>query len=538
MVFHIAKYISARNPFRRVGSWVVLCGFGVLMAGCHDFFSQKPTEIQSQMILRDLSKIETIPDANIVIPSIYRDPPKILRTSQGYKLFYFCRQQQVDVLEKLVTDQLAYRTSVNMAINQLIMECNTEEEAQIALEFLNQVDVAPIQVRIDCMVSELYADVTMDWETSIRIEDLFGTNITLTGKEIVDSTGAIIGTKPAFPGASLRDAGRNELGLKVGYSQLNGAEFSALIDLLVSRGYLKIMMNPTLEVVNGQQARIESIDNVPLPKEVVTKQQEPYTTTTYEKVIDSLQITPHVYADGYIGLETAVTIGSKSTPEGVRQIPIVTERTITNKENRIRQGESMIIGGIRKTEKRSVIRGVPVLKDIPLIGILFSSKDFEERAKEIVFIVTPTISRGGPDNASMVEWLKKKHEAPVGPTQLHEQLLDIIDPRTNVEDDDPNEKSEVYGPTWKDDELETDGRSSNGDYWELEPAQVAVPAPSSSKSASNNNEKNKSGGADASGTPDETTAPGSPVPEQADPSSAAHGGDPKAQSEDASSSSK
>jgi type II secretory pathway component GspD/PulD (secretin) len=164
----------------------------------------------------------------------------------------------------------------------------------------------------------------------------------------------------------------------------------------------------------------------------------------------------------------------------VRQIPIVTERTITNKENRIRQGESMIIGGIRKTEKRSVIRGVPVLKDIPLIGVLFSSKDFEERAKEIVFIVTPTISRGGPDNASMVEWLKKKHEAPVGPTQLHEQLLDIIDPHGD-EDQDPNENSEVYGPARRAGEIKTESRGNSGDYWELDPIQRsasgATPAP-------------------------------------------------------------
>lgn len=446
----------------------------LFLSGCHDFFAEKPTEIQSQMILRDLSKIETIPDVNVITPEIYRDPPKILKTSKGYKLFYYCRQQQVDKLEKLVKDQLAFRTSMNVAVNQLILECASEEEAQVALEFLNQVDVAPIQVRIDCMVSELYADVTMDWETSIRIEDLFGSNITLTGKEILDSAGNVIGTKPAFPGASLRDAGREQLGLKVGYSKIDSTEFSALIDLLVSRGYLKIMMNPTLEVVNGQQARIESMDLVPLPREVITKQQEPYLTTTYEKVIDSLQITPHVYADGYIGLETAITIGSKSTPEGVKQIPIVTERKITNKENRIRQGQSMIIGGIRKTEKRSVIRGVPVLKDIPIIGVLFSSKDFEERAKEIIFVITPSISRGGAENESMVEWLRQKHEPPVN-TELHEQFMQMIGP-LNREGPDPNNSSQVYGPGGKNDPNAYEVYDSY-DYWEMMPIQLAVPSP-------------------------------------------------------------
>ncbi|MCH8219338.1 MAG: hypothetical protein IH892_21495, partial [Planctomycetes bacterium] len=118
-------------------------------------------------------------------------------------------------------------------------------------------------------------------------------------------------------------------------------------------------------------------------------------------------------------------IGSKSTPEGVKQTPIITERTITNGENRIRQGESLIIGGLRKTERRSVVRGVPFLKDIPIIGVLFSSKDFEERAKEIIFILTPTISNYGVPNEEMVELIRKKHRAPV-PEELADVLMDSL----------------------------------------------------------------------------------------------------------------
>lgn len=525
MADNINNSIKVAYRSQRIG-WTWLClAWALFTCGCHDFFAEKPTEIQSQMILRDLSKIETIPDANMVTPEIYRDPPKVLKTDKGYKIFYSCRQQQVDVIEKLVADQLGYLTSSNTAINQLIMECTSEEEVKVALEFLSQVDVAPIQVRIDCMVSELYADVTMDWETSIRIEDLFGSNITLTGKEILDGQGNVIGTQPAFPGASLRDAGRDLLGLKVGYSKLSGPQFSALLDLLVSRGYLKIMMNPTLEVVNGQEAKIESMEQVPLPKEVVTKELEPYLTTEYEEVIDSLQITPHVYADGYIGLETSIMIGSKSTPEGVKQTPIITRRTITNKENRIRQGESMIIGGLRKTEKRSVIRGVPVLKDIPIIGVLFSSKDFEERAKEIIFIITPTISRGGAGNTAMVDWLRKKHEPPIGPEQIHEQIMNIIDRRSVSGEvlDDPNFPSDVYGPQTKATAPES-GQYNGDDYVELQPIQLAIPpVPAATGPAT---KSPRSRGNPTPGPP--RAAPKQKIKEDIDP---------KAQSEDSSSSS-
>ena len=74
------------------------------------------------------------------------------------------------------------------------------------------------------------------------------------------------------------------------------------------------MMSPSLEVVNGKTATIMATDKVPLPIEVTSSQQLPYNVTQYWDVVDSLSITPHVFADGYIGLETLVAIGSSSTP--------------------------------------------------------------------------------------------------------------------------------------------------------------------------------------------------------------------------------
>jgi type IV pilus assembly protein PilQ len=146
-----------------------------------------------------------------------------------------------------------------------------------------------------------------------------------------------------------------------------------VVDLLESKGYLKILMNPTLEVTNGQTAKVSSQEHLPIQETFIRSTDSDFfeTRTEYYDVIDSLQITPHVFADGYISLETEIVMGARSIPEGVKQVPVVTERRIQNKENRIREGESLLIGGIRKTEERSVIRGVPFLKDIPLINTLF-----------------------------------------------------------------------------------------------------------------------------------------------------------------------
>lgn len=419
------------------------------LAGCHDWPDERVTAIEAQSILRQLAEIDPVVDANIPIPEMYRRPPvktrQIVGGAEEWKLFYFARYHTAVQLERVVREQFSSRifdakgksqtvpnftVTAHPSTNQLIARAMTELDIDAILEVIEFIDVPPIQVRIDCMISEMYADLTVDRETTILIENLFGAGVRLGGKE--DTKGVL----PAFPGAALRDPARERFGLKIGIHREQD-KFQALLDILVSRGYLKILMNPSLEVVNGQSAHIQAKSRVPIQQVTVrsgfgdTAILE--TRTEYYDIIDSLRITPHVFADGYIGLETEARISAHMTPEGVKQLPVTTERTITNKDNRIRHGESLIIGGMRKSERRDVVRGVPILKDIPLLGLLFSGRDFEERAKEIIFIITPTISSGGVPNQEMVDMLRVRHQSPM--TQaIHERVLDPLGMRAREDE--------------------------------------------------------------------------------------------------------
>ena len=420
--------------------WLIVAAvlfFLLLIGGGGNILAQTDTEHEAEQTLRDL-KIDLTPDPNIDIPEIYKTPPKIVKQKVGgteeWKLFYFCKYHTSDELQKIIHEQFAtmlfdekgkstqvsdYTVSSNSATNQLIVRCPLKEDVEAVLQTLEYVDVPPIQVKIECLVSEVYADMTFDRETTIAIDNLFGENV------VMNPAGTAFGADvrqlvkdneylPAFPGASLREVARSRMGLNIGY--LNDAKaghaFTLLIDLLESRGYLKILMNPTLEIVNGGTAIVSSQQHVPLDITTMRSTKSDYleTRTEYEDVIDSLKITAHVFADGYIGLETDVILGSKNTPEGVKQIPIITKKEIQNKQNRIRQGQSLVIGGIRKNEKFAVVRGIPILKDIPLIGYLFSSEDTENRAVETIFILTPTISTDGNSTEQVMKQIQQIHQ--------------------------------------------------------------------------------------------------------------------------------
>jgi len=401
------------------------------ICGCGDFFAEKPVEIQTKEILNEIRQIKENPDVENPLPEMYRGPAKRIKVKDGVKLFYFTKNHTVDKLSGLITQQLGYKVDTSSPTNQLIIHCPNDQEGDKVLEFLNMVDVAPIQVNIDCLIIERFADITMDWGTTLMIENLFGERITVGGKgeyvKLPDDT-MVKNLFPSFPGASLRESKRATFGLDVGYWRnigVPGHQIRAVIDMLISRGYLKILMNPTLETVNGQKAKITSRDNVPIEKIVTKEGVPPYSITEYQWVEDTLEVTPHVFADGSIGLATTIKLGSSSKPKGVVQVSIITERSIEIAENRIKPGDSLIIGGIRKTEERGIIRGAPFLKDIPVIGTLFSSKDFEESSKELIFILTPSISSGGIEYTEMIEDVRGKFAKPKPEAGLHEASTDL-----------------------------------------------------------------------------------------------------------------
>ncbi|MFC1676236.1 hypothetical protein ACFL3G_04120 [Planctomycetota bacterium] len=416
-------FCQKRKNYHR--GWICIAALPLLfICGCGDFFEKQTTEIETRRTLDELGQIEKNLNIENPLPELYRKEPQRIKVNGGVKLFYFTKNHTVDKLAGLVNDQMGVKTTPNPATNQLIIQCKNESQVDEVLEFLHTVDVPPIQVNIDCIVLERFADVTTDWQTKIMIENILG-DIWASGKTTGTEAGGNLIENLAFPGAALREAKRDTFGLDIGFFRdKTGHQIKAVVDMLVSRGYLKILMNPTLETINGQRAKVTSREEATHQKFVSNQGGDPYSVTEYVWVEDSLEVTPHVFSDGSIGLETSIKLGSSSKPEGVAQASVITERSVDIKENRIAPGDSLVIGGIRKSTKRSVIRGIPFFKDLPLIGIFFSSKDFEESATEVIFILTPTISSGGIEYAKMVEDIQKKHSTPKYEKSLQNIIMD------------------------------------------------------------------------------------------------------------------
>ena len=155
--------------------WLIMAVIAVvihLAGGWENISAQTDKEREAEQTLKSLRiDMAPTPGPNVPMPELYQTPPKISEQIVGgapeWKLFYFCRYHTSDALQKIIHEQFAtklfdekgkstqvtdYTVSSNPATNQIIVRCPTRDDIDAVLETLRQVDVPPIQVKIDCLI--------------------------------------------------------------------------------------------------------------------------------------------------------------------------------------------------------------------------------------------------------------------------------------------------------------------------------------------------------------------------------------------------
>jgi type IV pilus assembly protein PilQ len=101
-----------------------------------------------------------------------------------------------------------------------------------------------------------------------------------------------------------------------------------------------------------------------------------------------LQITPWTGGEGTILAHIEPEISTLSADDPITGLPEMSSRKASTWV-RLKDSQTIVIGGLTQREKRSTIGGIPILKDLPLIGKLFQRRSSEEIDTELVIFVTP-----------------------------------------------------------------------------------------------------------------------------------------------------
>ena len=159
---------------------------------------------------------------------------------------------------------------------------------------------------------------------------------------------------------------------------------NAQIAAAESKGMVKIISSPKILTLDNSTATIKQGLSYPFNK----LDADGNTTTEFKDIALELEVTPHVTPDHRISLDITVKnneIGSVIN----NQISFTTKEATT--KLLVNDGDTVIIGGIRKSTKRDGVSGVPGLKDIPLLGWLFKSKSTSDDLEELLIFITPRI---------------------------------------------------------------------------------------------------------------------------------------------------
>jgi type II secretory pathway component GspD/PulD (secretin) len=175
------------------------------------------------------------------------------------------------------------------------------------------------------------------------------------------------------------------------FATLNATQLTAVLSMLKSRGDTKFLARPRVLALNNETARIEisadtaigtSEANVVDTQTVIQEAERAETGIT-------LEVTPQINRDGFIIMSIKPKVIRPLASEFFPGTYVDTHERSAETTVMVKDGESVVIGGLLKTDDQETRRKVPFLGDIPLLGLLFQKKELQSTNSELVIFITP-----------------------------------------------------------------------------------------------------------------------------------------------------
>jgi len=182
---------------------------------------------------------------------------------------------------------------------------------------------------------------------------------------------------------------------------MNGGTFNNVVQALDTFGKSRTLSSPRLAVINNQEASI--LIGTSLPYSTSTTTATSTTTPITSEAVSfidvgvKLHVTPTIHDDGYITMKIKPEISNEEPTlypvPGSGSIPIVDTDEVQTTV-RVKDGITIIIGGLMKDELSNTKTKVPILGDLPFFGRAFNTEDRLANKTEIVIFLTPHIING------------------------------------------------------------------------------------------------------------------------------------------------
>ncbi|MRJ03166.1 MAG: pilus (MSHA type) biogenesis protein MshL [Epsilonproteobacteria bacterium] len=284
----------------------------------------------------------------------------------------------------------------------LITVTATKEQVERVRKYINMIeDRLHKEVLIDVSILAVFLNdrytAGIDWSRF---------SLTLNGN--TDASGTFVPTNPIaqYTDVAVGSNFKNLSHASTATTIINAAfNLSGLIEFLRQNGKVVTLSNPKILTLNNQPAIITIGDtlnyNVPTSITISANSnglgQKSYTPSSIFVGI-LLNITPEITQDDHIILRINPSISELRNPEeadiskgSFREIAPDTKEKKISTVVKVKDGATLILGGLISNTRNFMVNGVPLLKDIPILGALFKSKKKNHQRFELIFVIRPKV---------------------------------------------------------------------------------------------------------------------------------------------------
>ena len=308
-------------------------------------------------------------------------------------------------VKELLSD-LSDQIKVDLSGNKLLINTSPRRIAEIK-NVIKKIDVPAIQVLLEVRLIEVAMDVDeklgIDWSKLAKYTSILGEN----AEEIIEGAGSLVpdkGPLGQLPAEAVFNRLNEDNIIATKFSRQMTA-FDVTLNFLLKNNKADILADSKLVTLNGREATIKMVDIVPyiLSSGGVGGQVQ----VQREEVGIKLTVLPSVNTDGDITVKVEPEVASIFEFIGPdKNIPRVKSRS-SSTTIRVKDGESIIIGGLISKDRKNTEYKFPILHKIPWIGKkLFTYTDLVERKTDLIIQITPSVLKdnisGIPKNEAMI----------------------------------------------------------------------------------------------------------------------------------------
>ncbi len=290
-------------------------------------------------------------------------------------------------VSKSVLQERQITAIASKAANRLILDVDPRFRDSV-MEVVRSLDQMPPQVMIQVLIVEVTMDNELDLGVEFAFQDLQWAKAGPTDTTTFDYVG----------GTDLGAAGSGLGGFTF---TITGADFNFLFRTLQNEGQLNVLSRPQIVAMDNQEASIEIADDVPYVTGTSTTTGGQITTSVAREQIGiKLTVTPQINTDGFVRLDieqevSDFTGSTVDVGQGVTAPVFFRRNAKTNVM--VKDHETVVLGGLITSRTENREQKVPLIGDVPGLGLLFRNQTDSKKRTELLLVLTPHVIRSAED---------------------------------------------------------------------------------------------------------------------------------------------